>query len=153
MQGCGHWLHTHTDNGSRVICDMFETAHPTLLGALTTLPQMERRDRLRKLVAEREAADLGGLPAMGAIEVVEEEKLQTEVFYTEGTGELLAARKGIAQWSLRRGAARTGAAKRQKTDEGGLQVRGRRCGVTVVGCGQQCGVFLMCIVVSHYDCG
>ncbi len=96
------------------------------------MPQMERRDRLRKLVAEREAADLGGLPSMGAIEVVEEEKLQTEVFYTEGTDELLSARKGIAQWSLRRAAARTSAAKRRKTDEGGLQVCGW-CGVTDVG--------------------
>ncbi|KAF8062934.1 hypothetical protein HT031_003773 [Scenedesmus sp. PABB004] len=70
--------------------------------------EMERRERLRKVLAEREAAGEGapdGAPLIGQV-VVEEVVMQRELFYTEGSDGLVAARRAIAAWSLPRAAAR-----------------------------------------------
>uniref|UniRef100_A0A383VFX1 Uncharacterized protein n=1 Tax=Tetradesmus obliquus TaxID=3088 RepID=A0A383VFX1_TETOB len=84
---------------------------------------MERRERLRKLLAEREAAGEGaidGAPLIGQV-VVEEVEMQRELFYTEGEEALLKARKAIAEWSLPRAAQRIAAQKQQTADLQGLQ--------------------------------
>ncbi|KAF6260005.1 WD40-repeat-containing domain protein [Scenedesmus sp. NREL 46B-D3] len=85
--------------------------------------EMERRERLRKHLAEREAAGEGapdGAPLIGQV-VVEEAEMQRQLFYTEGDEALLAARKAIAAWSLPRAAERLAAQKRQQADLQGLQ--------------------------------
>ncbi|WIA19731.1 hypothetical protein OEZ85_005656 [Tetradesmus obliquus] len=85
--------------------------------------EMERRERLRKLLAEREAAGEGaidGAPLIGQV-VVEEVEMQRELFYTEGEEALLKARKAIAEWSLPRAAQRIAAQKQQMADLQGLQ--------------------------------
>lgn len=81
--------------------------------------QMERRDRLRELLAH-----MGEEAAVAALGPVTEEEMAeaeaatlppaTEVFYTEGSPALLAARREIAQHSLRRAALRLAAARRAR---------------------------------------
>jgi hypothetical protein len=66
---------------------------------------MERRDRLKKIVAERgddAAAALDGAPVTGAMVVEEAAVVQKELFHTEGPPELQQARLDIARWSLKR---------------------------------------------------
>jgi len=84
----------------------------TLFGEM----QMERRDRLRKILlkAMEDGTDMAG--TTGAIEVQEEAIPQNELFYTEGPGELLSARRRIADFSLRRAKARVESQKRKMED-------------------------------------
>jgi U4/U6 small nuclear ribonucleoprotein PRP4 len=82
---------------------------------------MERRDRLRKLLA-----DMGEEQAVAALgppteqEMAEAEEAvavpRDEVFYTEGLPQLAAARRDIAHFSLRRAALRLSAARRRRAD-------------------------------------
>ena len=68
----------------------------------------DRRDRLRRLLAELDAADGGALPVPEDAGVVPESQAlaQKEVFYTEGSAELAAARLAIAAFSMPRAEAR-----------------------------------------------
>ena len=75
---------------------------------------MERRERLRRAVAEQDAA-LAEAPLMGQI-VVEELAARTELFYTEGSDELKSVRGDLAQFSLKRAHQRIGAAKRRRDE-------------------------------------
>lgn len=91
---------------------------PPLLPART---QMERRDRLRKMLAgmdEQQAVAALGPPT--DFEMAEAELAvavpSTEVFYTEGSQQLRAARHDVAQFSLRRAALRLAAARRRRSD-------------------------------------
>jgi hypothetical protein len=61
---------------------------------------MERRDRLKKIIAEREATGLEGAPVTGALVLEEQVVVQKEVFYTEGTAELQqgALGGGLRRW-------------------------------------------------------
>lgn len=54
---------------------------------------MERRDRLKKIVAERDVTGLDGAPVTGALVLEEEVVVQKETFYTEGGPELLAGER------------------------------------------------------------
>lgn len=83
--------------------------------------EMERRDRLKKIIAEKEITGLAGAPVTGALELEEQVVEQKEVFYTEGTEELQQARMAIAMWSVPRAAARVRAAKRLREDLGSLK--------------------------------
>jgi hypothetical protein len=78
--------------------------------------EMERRDRLRKHLADMDAADGGELPVAEGAQVVEEVSVQAELFYTEGTAGLMRARSAIASYSLPRAAARLGLAKKRRAD-------------------------------------
>lgn len=78
--------------------------------------EMERRDRLRKHLADLDAQDGGVLPVPEEAQVVEEANVQKELFYTEGTAALMRARAAIASYSLPRAAARIVAAKRRRSD-------------------------------------
>lgn len=75
--------------------------------------EMERRDRLRALLAveTEEAVVTPAAPAAGQQEVVLEAPPVAELFYTEGGGELHAARLRIAHASLRAASTRLGEAK------------------------------------------
>jgi U4/U6 small nuclear ribonucleoprotein PRP4 len=82
---------------------------------------MERRDRLQKLLAgmdEEQAVAALGPPTEQ--EMAEAEAAvavpATEVFYTEGSQQLKAARLEIANFSLRRAALRLSSARRQRSD-------------------------------------
>ena len=68
----------------------------------------DRRDRLRRLLARLDAADGGALPVPEDAGVVPESQAvaQKEVFYTEGSAELAAARVAIAAFSMPRAEAR-----------------------------------------------
>lgn len=68
----------------------------------------DRRDRLRRILAKLDAADGGALPVPEDAGVVPESQAvaQKEVFYTEGTAELAAARLAIAAFSMPRAEAR-----------------------------------------------
>ena len=68
----------------------------------------DRRDRLRRILAKMDAADGGALPVPEDAGVVPESQAvaQKEVFYTEGTAELAAARLAIAAFSMPRAEAR-----------------------------------------------
>ncbi|KAI3428827.1 hypothetical protein D9Q98_007644 [Chlorella vulgaris] len=83
--------------------------------------EMERRDRLRKMLAdmgeERAVAALGP-PTEYEMEEAEQAVAvpTTEIFYTEGSQQLKAARHDIAHFSLRRAALRLAAARRQRSD-------------------------------------
>ena len=89
--------------------------------------EMERRERLKKIVAERgdggaaAVAGLEGAPVTGAVVIEQEVAVQKEVFYTEGSEDLKAARLEIARWSLPRAAARVRAARRLRADVGALR--------------------------------
>ncbi|KAL6751821.1 WD40-repeat-containing domain protein [Haematococcus lacustris] len=78
--------------------------------------EMERRERLRRLLAQQEA-ELAEAPAVGQVVVTQLAPVQTEKFYTEGSEALKAARTSIALWSLQRAAVRLAAAKRRRDDE------------------------------------
>lgn len=79
---------------------------------------MERRDRLRKLLAAMgEEAAVAALGPPTDEEMAEAEAAAvptTEVFYTEGSEALRTARLEVAQFSLRRAAARLAVAQRRR---------------------------------------
>ena len=75
--------------------------------------EMERRERLRALLAAMDQADGGELPAPADAELLAEAPALPELFYTEGSSELMAARMAIASYSLPRTAARLAAAKQR----------------------------------------
>ena len=82
--------------------------------------EMERRDRLKRLLAEKEAEgeELPDVaPYLGQPRVVEETVAEAqELFYTEGSEELRRARLDIAQFSLERAKHRIAGAKRRRQD-------------------------------------
>ena len=95
-----------------------------LLALLDTFAlQMERRERLKKVLAEREAAGemVDGAPLVGQV-VMEEVAVQKELFYTEGAEDLKEARNNLADWSLKRAAGRLRAAQQQRRDLEALRV-------------------------------
>lgn len=74
----------------------------------------DRRDRLRELLTD--LADRRGEGDIEMMEAEEEEEAeQQEEFYTEGTDELLEARKAIARFSLPRAKARVARLKDEST--------------------------------------
>lgn len=75
---------------------------------------MERRERLKRIVAERGVPLTSAHGASGQDIVVEVSKNQKELFYTEGTDALMLARKEIAAWSLMEAKNRIGGAKRKR---------------------------------------
>ena len=77
--------------------------------------QAERRDRLRKMLAQRDA-EQADAPGVGQIVLQEQVAVSNELFYTEGSALLQAARREIAQFSLRRAAQRIQKAKRRRED-------------------------------------
>ncbi|KAI8471206.1 MAG: WD40-repeat-containing domain protein [Monoraphidium minutum] len=83
--------------------------------------EMERRDRLKKIVAEREVTGLDGAPVTGSLVLEEQVAVQRETFYTEGPQELARARMDLTVWSIGRAAARVRAAKRAREDLEELQ--------------------------------
>ena len=76
----------------------------------------DRRDRLRKKLAELDAQDGGELALPEEALVVEEQEVQKELFYTEGSANLMRARTAIASFSLPRAKARIERAKRRRAD-------------------------------------
>ena len=83
--------------------------------------EMERRDRLRERMVLLEAeGEIEKLQKAAGLAMIEDfdgaEGIQTELFYTEGTPELLHARGEITQFSLRRAHDRILAAKRRRED-------------------------------------
>lgn len=86
---------------------------------------MERRDRLKKIIAEREVGDLEGAPVVGALVMEEQVVVQKEVFYTEGSPE------------LQQGAGGGGAAQRAAADARGRAGRGVCLAAQQQGCGAQ----------------
>ena len=78
--------------------------------------EMERRDRLRRHLADLDAQDGGLLPVPEEAQVVEEVNVQKELFYTEGSASLMRARTAIASYSLPRAAARLQYAKKRRLD-------------------------------------
>jgi U4/U6 small nuclear ribonucleoprotein PRP4 len=79
--------------------------------------EMERRERLRALLAALDQQDGGELPAPADAEMLAEAPAEPELFYTEGSAELLVARAAVADFSLPRTAARL-AAERARADAG-----------------------------------
>lgn len=80
--------------------------------------EMERRDRLRKLLAGMDEEEAAAVVAQAEVELpaLAAAPRPKELFYTEGSAELKQARLELAQFSLRRAALRLAAA-RQKRDE------------------------------------
>ncbi|KAK3267285.1 hypothetical protein CYMTET_24147 [Cymbomonas tetramitiformis] len=78
--------------------------------------EMERRERLRKLLAALDAEDGGELPVPEEAEVLTELPDEQEVFYTEGPSDLLRCRGAIAEFSLVRAAQRVATQKRKRQD-------------------------------------
>eukprot|EP00271_Cylindrocystis_brebissonii_P017743 TRINITY_DN472_c0_g2_i1.p1 TRINITY_DN472_c0_g2~~TRINITY_DN472_c0_g2_i1.p1 ORF type:complete len:586 (+),score=90.77 TRINITY_DN472_c0_g2_i1:412-2169(+) len=84
--------------------------------------EMERRDRLREVMARLDAAGeldkllsaREGGDGAGEDDEDEDERRKVELFYTEGTAELLHARGEIAQFSLKRAKHRIVSAKRRR---------------------------------------
>ena len=76
--------------------------------------QGDRRDRLRKMLAQRDAEDAEA-PAIGQI-MLEQVAPSNELFYTEGPLELRQARAEIAQFSLKRAAQRIQTVKSRRED-------------------------------------
>lgn len=88
-------------------------------GHPVTLPgerEMERRDRLRAIMAKLDAdGELDKL--VQAQDVVPDDEAQLlQLFYTEGSPELLLSRKQILRYSLPRSQARIERAKRKQSD-------------------------------------
>ncbi len=79
------------------------------------LRQGERRDRLRKMMAQRDA-EFADAPALGQIVLQEQVAVSNELFYTEGPEELKQARNEVAQFSLKRAAQRIQNVKRRRQD-------------------------------------
>jgi U4/U6 small nuclear ribonucleoprotein PRP4 len=77
----------------------------------------DRRDRLRKELARLDAADGGALlvPEDAGIVFQREAVEQRELFYTEGSAALAAARYAIAEYSVPRAARRLRAARKNRT--------------------------------------
>lgn len=78
--------------------------------------EMERRERLRKMLATMDEGRAAALAASNEVAMEEAAPLPKELFYTEGAEELKQARIEIAEFSLRRAAARLAAAKRRRLD-------------------------------------
>ncbi|KMQ48380.1 pre-mRNA splicing factor [Trichophyton rubrum] len=104
-----------TDDG-RVKARLRELGHPiTLFGEDST----DRRDRLREVLADLEEQQAAAGEAgeedvgMGGMEAEEEDQDQEEEFYTEGSQDLLQARREIARYSIPRAKARV---ERQKAE-------------------------------------
>ncbi|KAJ7531297.1 hypothetical protein O6H91_14G039400 [Diphasiastrum complanatum] len=90
--------------------------------------EMERRDRLRAVMAKLDAdgelekllkaqevsTDTGAAEGHAADEMQEMEAVQTQPFYTEGSSDLLQARIQIMKYSLVRAASRISRAKRKR---------------------------------------
>ena len=94
-------------------CKPLEPGEPmTLFGE----KEMERRERLRRHLAEMDAADGGELPVLEGAQVYVEAAVEKELFYTEGTAGLMRARAAIASYSLPRAAARIAMAKKRRAD-------------------------------------
>ena len=102
--------------------------------------EMERRERLRTLLAALDAADGGELPAPADAEMLTEAPPMAELFYTEGSEALLAARMQIASQSLRAAATRLAAARARA--EAGLPplacVAGEQAAVCVAALSNEC---------------
>ncbi|KAK2740389.1 hypothetical protein FQN57_006129 [Myotisia sp. PD_48] len=99
---------------SRVRSRLRELGHPiTLFGEDST----DRRDRLREVLVELEDRQAAGAEGAQDVEMGEAEgdegQEQDEEFYTEGTQELLQARRNIALFSIPRSKARL---ERQKAE-------------------------------------
>lgn len=77
---------------------------------------MERRERLKKIIAQREGEVEIDLPSLAGQTLIQEVEVQREIFYTEGPEALKAARVEIAQFSLRNAKARITGAKRRAAD-------------------------------------
>lgn len=73
--------------------------------------EMERRERLRALLASLDEADGGELPAPVDAQLLSEAPAEAELFYTEGNDALLTSRLEVAAFSLRAAAARLSAAR------------------------------------------
>ncbi|KAG2441873.1 hypothetical protein HXX76_003480 [Chlamydomonas incerta] len=79
--------------------------------------EMERRERLKRIIAQRDGeVDLDLANTSVTDQVVEEVEVQKEKFYTEGPEELRTARMAIARYSLLRAKARLQGAKRRRED-------------------------------------
>ena len=76
--------------------------------------QMERRERLKRIVAEREINLEPIFRELGQEMQLYMSQKQDELFFTEGTQDLVLARYSIADWSLRKAKDRIAAAKRRK---------------------------------------
>ncbi|GLC45347.1 hypothetical protein PLESTB_000312800 [Pleodorina starrii] len=77
--------------------------------------EMERRERLKRIIAQREGEVDLDLPTTEQL-LVEEVAVQKELFYTEGPDELRTARLALARYSLVRAKARLLGAKRRRDD-------------------------------------
>lgn len=95
---------------------------------------MERRERLKKIIAQREGEVEIDLPSLAGQSVVQEVEVQREIFYTEGSDELKAARVELAHFSLRRAKQRITGAKRRVADMELRNVRARACACACSGC-------------------
>lgn len=73
-------MHTSACSKHRLIMYMCMMRQPRV--------QMERRDRLKKIIAEQEVQGLEGAPVTGQLVLEEQVVVQKEVFYTEGAQEL-----------------------------------------------------------------
>ena len=76
--------------------------------------QMERRERLKRIVAEREINLEPIFRELGQEMQLYMSQKQDELFFTEGTQDLVLSRYSIADWSLRKAKDRIAAAKRRK---------------------------------------
>ncbi len=93
---------------------------------------MERRERLRKVVAQQDA-EMAEAPMQGQI-IVEELAPSSELFYTEGSDELKAVRGGFAQYSLKQAYQRIAGAKRRRDDPALHKVGGAGAGCMAAAC-------------------
>ena len=75
---------------------------------------MERRERLKRIVAERGISLDPIFVELGQEMQHYMAQQQKELFFTEGTQELVLARYTIADWSLRKAKERIALAKRRK---------------------------------------
>ncbi|GIL66866.1 hypothetical protein Vafri_20334 [Volvox africanus] len=83
--------------------------------------EMERRERLKRIIAQRDGEVELDLPTTEQL-LSEEVAVQKELFYTEGPDELRAARLALARFSLVRAKGRLLGAKRRREDPDALPV-------------------------------
>ncbi|KAK9810076.1 hypothetical protein WJX72_004396 [[Myrmecia] bisecta] len=76
--------------------------------------EMERRDRLRRILSAMDEEEREAVAVEGNIQVMEEAPAVPELFYTEGLPGLKQARLQIAEFSLDRAAERLAGAKRKR---------------------------------------
>lgn len=76
--------------------------------------QLERRERLKRIVAERGVPLTSAFGDSGQDIIVQVTKDQKELFYTEGPASLMTARNDLTTWSLHRAKDRIGTAKRKR---------------------------------------